>query len=54
MDVLVALGTSPPSSPAHANGDGPRRGVFRFVTMFVAFPLTARYLELCARSSSAA
>jgi len=54
MDVPVALGIAAafiPSARATLSGHG--EVYFDSVTMFVAFLLTARYLELCARQSVA-
>ena len=52
MDVPVALGIVAAFIPSvHATHTGHGEVYFDSVTMFVAFPLTARYLELCARQS---
>lgn len=52
MDVPVALGIIAAFIPsAHATWVGHGEVYFDSVTMFVAFLLTARYLELCARQS---
>lgn len=52
MDVPVALGIVAAFIPsAHATWVGQGEVYFDSVTMFVAFLLTARYLELCARQS---
>ncbi len=52
MDVPVALGIIVAFIPsAHATLMGSGEVYFESVTMFVAFLLTARYLELCARQS---
>lgn len=52
MDVPVALGIVAAFVPsAHATYTGHGAVYFDSVTMFVAFLLTARYLELCARQS---
>ncbi len=52
MDVPVALGIVAAFIPsAHATWVGHGEVYFDSVTMFVAFLLTARYLELCARQS---
>jgi cation transport ATPase len=53
MDVPVALGIVAAFIPSvHATYTGRGEVYFDSVTMFVAFLLTARYLELCARTSS--
>lgn len=52
MDVPVALGIVAAFIPSvHATYTGRGEVYFDSVTMFVAFLLTARYLELCARQS---
>ncbi|WP_259249222.1 hypothetical protein [Achromobacter sp. JUb104] len=52
MDVPVALGIVAAFIPSvHATWTGRGEVYFDSVTMFVAFLLTARYLELCARQS---
>ncbi|WP_241071278.1 hypothetical protein [Achromobacter xylosoxidans] len=52
MDVPVALGIVAAFVPSvHATYTGRGEVYFDSVTMFVAFLLTARYLELCARQS---
>ncbi len=52
MDVPVALGIVAAFIPsAHTTWTGRGEVYFDSVTMFVAFLLTARYLELCARQS---
>lgn len=52
MDVPVALGIVAAFIPSvHATWTGTGEVYFDSVTMFVAFLLTARYLELCARQS---
>ena len=52
MDVPVALGIVAAFIPSvHATYTGHGEVYFDSVTMFVAFLLTARYLELCARQS---
>lgn len=52
MDVPVALGIIAAFIPsAHTTWVGQGEVYFDSVTMFVAFLLTARYLELCARQS---
>lgn len=52
MDVPVALGIIAAFIPSvHATYTGRGEVYFDSVTMFVAFLLTARYLELCARQS---
>lgn len=52
MDVPVALGIVAAFIPsAHATWTGHGEVYFDSVTMFVAFLLTARYLELCARQA---
>jgi cation transport ATPase len=52
MDVPVALGIVAAFIPSvHATWTGHGEVYFDSVTMFVAFLLTARYLELCARQS---
>lgn len=52
MDVPVALGIIVAFIPsAYATWTGEGEVYFDSVTMFVAFLLTARYLELCARQS---
>lgn len=52
MDVPVALGIVAAFVPSvHATWTGRGEVYFDSVTMFVAFLLTARYLELCARQS---
>lgn len=52
MDVPVALGIIVAFIPSvHATLMGSGEVYFESVTMFVAFLLTARYLELCARQS---
>ncbi|CAB3688915.1 hypothetical protein [Achromobacter pulmonis] len=52
MDVPVALGIVAAFLPSvHATYTGRGEVYFDSVTMFVAFLLTARYLELCARQS---
>jgi len=52
MDVPVALGIAAAFVPsAYATWAGHGDVYFDSVTMFVAFLLTARYLELCARQS---
>jgi len=52
MDVPVALGIVAAFLPsAHTTWAGRGEVYFDSVTMFVAFLLTARYLELCARQS---
>ncbi|KRC86400.1 hypothetical protein ASE30_01130 [Achromobacter sp. Root83] len=52
MDVPVALGIVAAFIPSvHATYTGVGEVYFDSVTMFVAFLLTARYLELCARQS---
>jgi cation transport ATPase len=52
MDVPVALGIVAAFVPSvHATWAGHGEVYFDSVTMFVAFLLTARYLELCARQS---
>lgn len=52
MDVPVALGIIAAFIPsAYATWAGHGEVYFDSVTMFVAFLLTARYLELCARQS---
>ncbi len=52
MDVPVALGIVAAFIPSvHATWTGRGEVYFDSVTMFVAFLLTARYLELCARQA---
>lgn len=52
MDVPVALGIVAAFIPSvHATWTGHGEVYFDSVTMFVAFLLTARYLELCARQA---
>lgn len=55
MDAPVALGIVAAFVPSvHATWTGRGEVYFDSVTMFVAFLLTARYLELCARQACGA